>query len=151
MHELIQCLDNQYKWSSRCLILLAKCRHSAAAHVLPGVHAARSEAKLWDHTGLQVAQRWLAVTLRVQDWGILHANVVQRTSLYCMCACVCASVSTVRGCMCYRESFNPIWRATYCDRGCPRPLVWFCERKDNYFTFRLKFIIRGRERQVNDR
>lgn len=25
------------------------------------------------------------------------------------------------------------------------------KNKDNYFTFHLKFIIRGKERQVNDR
>lgn len=53
--------------------------------------------------------------------------------------------------LCYRQSFNPIWHATYCDSGCPHPQVWFYSRKDNYFTFHLKFIIRGRERQVNDR
>lgn len=47
--------------------------------------------------------------------------------------------------LCYRQSFNPIWHATYCDSGCPHPQVWFYSRKDNYFTFHLKFIIRGRE------
>ena len=69
-------------------------------------------------------------------------NSSSENNLHCMWVC------TVCGCMRCTESFNPIWHATYCDSGYPRLQLWFGEWKDNYFTFHLKFIIQGRERET---
>lgn len=136
LHKLIQCLDNKCKWPSCCL---SYAKHSRS--VYPSYNTSTFRWVL-------PPPGWFAVTASANTEVFFMQMRLKDQLVRCY---VCVRVCTVRGRVCYRESFNPIRHATYCDSGCSRPQLWFCSRKDNYFTFHLKFIIRGRERQVNDR